>query len=99
MIPEQYQGLGMPNFASISLALKLSYLQCNWGFSASHSNALMVGYDTFIIEVGLYGDTVCVDSLTGGERLCHDWVSTQRPVLSPHLKAALNKIKVLPHFK
>jgi hypothetical protein len=42
---------------------------------------------------------VCVDSLTGGESLCHDWVSTQRPVLSPHLEAALNKIKVLPHVK
>ena len=42
---------------------------------------------------------MCVDLLTGGESLCHDWVSTQRPVLSPHLEAALNKIKVLPHVK
>jgi hypothetical protein len=28
---------------------------------------------------------VCVDLLTGGESLCHDGVSTHRPVLSPHL--------------
>ena len=48
----------MPNFALISLALKLLYLQCNWGFGAPHSNALMIGYESFIIEVGLYGDTM-----------------------------------------
>jgi hypothetical protein len=59
MIPEQYQGLGMPNFALIyPLASKLSYLQCNWGFGAPHSNALMIGYESFIIEVGLCGDTM-----------------------------------------
>ncbi len=58
MIPEQYQGLDMPNFALIPLASKLSYLQCNWGFGAPHSNALMIGYESFIIEVGLYGDTM-----------------------------------------
>ncbi len=39
---------------------------------------------------------VCVDSLTGSESLCHDGVSTHGPVLSPHLEAALTKIKVLP---
>jgi hypothetical protein len=39
---------------------------------------------------------VCVYSLTGCESLCHDGVSTHRPVLSPNLEAALNKIKVLP---
>jgi hypothetical protein len=39
---------------------------------------------------------VCVDSLTVGESLCHDWVSTHRPVLFPHLEAALTQIKVPP---
>jgi hypothetical protein len=58
IILEQYQGLGMPNFALISLASKLLYLQCNWGFGAPHSNALMIGYESFIIEVGLYGNTM-----------------------------------------
>jgi hypothetical protein len=48
----------MPNFALLSLTLKLLYLQCNWGFGAPHSNALMIGYESFIIEVGLYGDTM-----------------------------------------
>ncbi len=32
---------------------------------------------------------------TGCESLCHDGVSTHRPVLSPNLEAAFNKIKVL----
>ena len=58
LIPECYQGLGMINFALITLTLKLSYLQCNWGFSAPHSNALMIGYESFIIEIGLYGNTM-----------------------------------------
>jgi hypothetical protein len=39
--------------------------------------------------------SVCVDSLTGVESLCHDGVSTHGPVFSPHLEAALNKIIVL----
>jgi hypothetical protein len=38
---------------------------------------------------------MCVDLLTDGESLCHDAVSTHRPVLSPHLEVALNKIKFL----
>ncbi len=58
LIPECYQGLGMANFALVFLALKLSCLQCNWGFGASHSNALMIGYESFIIEVGLHGNTM-----------------------------------------
>jgi hypothetical protein len=70
MIPEQYQGLGMPNFALISLALKLLYLQCNWGFGAPHTNALMIGYESFIIEVGLHGDAM------GYEYKFHSFLAT-----------------------
>ena len=70
MIPEQYQGLGMTNFALISLASKLSYLQCNWGFGAPHSNALMIGYESFIIEVDVYGDTM------GYEYKTHSFLAT-----------------------
>ena len=60
----------MPNFALISLALKLSYLQCYWGFGAPHSNALMIGYESFIIEVGLYGNTM------GYEYKTHSFLAT-----------------------
>ncbi len=55
LIPEHYQGLGIANYA----LSKLSYLQCNYGFEASHSNALMIGYKSFMVEVGfLYGNTM-----------------------------------------
>ena len=60
----------MPNFALISLASKLLYLQCNWGFGAPHSNALMIGYESFIIEVGLYGNTM------GYEYKTHSFLAT-----------------------
>ncbi len=60
----------MTNFALISLASKLSYLQCNWGFGAPHSNALMIGYESFIIEVDVYGDTM------GYEYKTHSFLAT-----------------------
>jgi hypothetical protein len=48
----------MVNYALVSLASKLSYLQFNWGFEAPHSNALMTRYESFMVEVGLYGNTM-----------------------------------------
>ncbi len=70
IIPEQYQGLGMPNFALISLASKILYLLFNWGFGAPHSNALMIGYKSFIVVVGLYDDTM------GYEYKTHSFLAT-----------------------
>ena len=55
-LPERYQGLGMPNMPLLSLQEKISFLQGNWGFPGqSHSNALAMAYENFLIEVGLYG--------------------------------------------
>jgi hypothetical protein len=48
----------MANYALVSLASKLSFLQCNWGFSATHSTAMMMGYESFMVDVGLYGITM-----------------------------------------
>jgi hypothetical protein len=48
----------MENYTLVSLTSKLSYLQCDWGFEAPHSNALMPGYESFMVEVGLYGNTM-----------------------------------------
>jgi len=56
-IPEQYQGLGMANCTLVSLLLKLSFIQSNWGFDVAHLKAMMMGYESFMIEVGLYGNT------------------------------------------
>jgi hypothetical protein len=58
LVPEQYQGLGMANYALVSLASKLSFLQFILGFKAPHSSALMMVYKSFMIEVGFYGNTM-----------------------------------------
>jgi hypothetical protein len=57
IIPEQYQGLGMANYVLVSFFVKLSFIQCNWGFEIAHLKAMMMGYESFMIEVGLYGNT------------------------------------------
>jgi hypothetical protein len=54
-LPEQYQGLGMPNILLAALAEKLSFLVSNWGFHGqAHSDSLVIAYDNFLMEVGLY---------------------------------------------
>jgi hypothetical protein len=45
----------MPNFALVSLASKLTFIQQAWGFESVDSKALMMGYESFLVEVGLYG--------------------------------------------
>jgi hypothetical protein len=64
LIPERYQGLGLPNYALISLASKLSLTQCGWGFDNVDARAIMSGYQSFMIEVGLYGNTMDHDYKT-----------------------------------
>ncbi len=58
LFPESYQGLGMANYALVSLASKLSFLQCSLGFDTIHSKTIMIGYESFMVEVGLYGNTM-----------------------------------------
>ncbi len=48
----------MANYALVSLLAKLSFIQCKWGFDVAHSKAMMMGYESFMIEVGLYGNTM-----------------------------------------
>jgi hypothetical protein len=49
--------MGLPNYALISLASKLSLIQRGWGFDNVDARAVMIGYESFIMEVGLYGNT------------------------------------------
>ena len=58
VIPEWYQGLGLPNFALVSLSSKLSFIQRTWGFTEVDSRSLMMGYESFMIEIGVYGNTM-----------------------------------------
>jgi hypothetical protein len=50
----------MANYALVSLLLKLLPIQCNWGFDVAHSKAMMMD-ESFMIEVGLYGNTMDYD--------------------------------------
>jgi hypothetical protein len=57
-IPERYKGLGMANYALVSLALKLSLFQFNWGFATTQLTTMMMGYESFMVKVGSYGNTM-----------------------------------------
>jgi hypothetical protein len=55
-LPKKYQGLAMPNVPLVALTEKVSFLLGNWGFTGqAHSNALVMAFDNFPIEMGLYG--------------------------------------------
>jgi hypothetical protein len=54
----------MVNYVLVSLASILSFLQINRGFKSPHSSALMMGYTSFMIEVGLYGNAMDYDYKT-----------------------------------
>ena len=55
-LPEMYQGLGLPNFLLVALSSKISFLLGNWGFHGqAHNNCLVMAFDSFLVEVGLYG--------------------------------------------
>jgi hypothetical protein len=60
-LPEAYQGIGLPNFAFHSLAAKLHLIQCIWGFINVASKSLIMGYESFFMNVGMYGNTLDLD--------------------------------------
>jgi hypothetical protein len=55
-LPEAYQGVGFPNFALLSLSLKLQLIQCIWGFNDAASVSLFMGYESFLMDLGMYGN-------------------------------------------
>ncbi len=57
-LPEAYQGISLPNFSLHLLAAKLQLIQCLWGFSNAALLSLTMGYKSFLMEVGLYGNTL-----------------------------------------
>ena len=60
-LPKSYQGIGMPNFALHSLASKLQLIQCIWGFNDATSCSMLMGYESFLMEIGMYGHTLAYD--------------------------------------
>jgi hypothetical protein len=56
MIPEKYQGIGLPYFSLVSLASKLQFIQCIWDFKDAASISLRMGYESFVMDIGMYGN-------------------------------------------
>ena len=55
-LPIKYQGLGLPDFVSLSCAAKVSFMLRHWGFDDAAGKAMMQAYEAFVMESGLYGD-------------------------------------------
>jgi len=61
ILPERFQGLGMPNFVVVAFAAKVFFLQCHWGFEGAPAETMLWCYENFLIEVGLYGNIFSQD--------------------------------------
>ena len=61
MLPERFQGLGLPNFVVVCLAAKIFFLQQHLGFDDAAGQMMQQAYEAFLMEVGLYGDVLSLD--------------------------------------
>ena len=61
MLPERFQGLGMPNFVVECLAAKIFFLQRHLGFDDAAGMMMQQAWEAFLVEVGLYGDVLTLD--------------------------------------
>ena len=60
-LPECFQGIGLPNFSLVSLSSKLQLLQCIWGFKDAASMSLRMGYESFVMDIGMYGNALTLN--------------------------------------
>ena len=58
MLPEKYHGLGLPNFAILSLSGKIHILHEHFGFKNALGEMMHQAYEALVIEVGAYGNTL-----------------------------------------
>ena len=56
MLPEYFQGLGLPDFVVLAFACKVFFLQCHWGFEGATARMVMLTFESFMLEVGLYSN-------------------------------------------
>ena len=64
MLGERFGGLGLPNFVVLAFACKVYFLQSNWGFENAVSSMLLHCYESFLVEIGLYGNIFSEDFST-----------------------------------
>ena len=58
---ERFQGLGLPDFVVLAFSCKIFFLQCHCGFKGATTRMVMSTFETFMLEVGLYGDIFTKD--------------------------------------
>ena len=79
MLPPRFQGLGLPNWNVKALGAKMHFLQCTWGLNGAASNMMRHNYETFLLEVGVYGNvfsakySVFCDLIEDGTWFKHLW--------------------------
>lgn len=56
MLPEMFQGLGLPNMNLRMLGAKIHFLHCTWGFTGAAADLLTFSFESFMVEVGIYGN-------------------------------------------
>ena len=61
MLPEWFQGLGLPNFVVLCLAEKIFFMQCHLDFEEAVGEMMLQAYEAFHIEVRLYGGVLTRD--------------------------------------
>jgi hypothetical protein len=106
-LPKPYQGISLPNFALLSLASKLALIQCIWGFKDAVLMPLPMGYESFVMDIGMYGNALSLNydrfsilATNGTWFKTHGSSSTnsrQLLCLAPTLKSTLSET-VIDHF-
>jgi hypothetical protein len=78
-------------FTSFYINIVVLGLGVGVGLGLGVGMGMGVGVGEVWVWVWVLGVGVCVNSASTVLSLCHDWVSTQRPVLPAPLGAAINK--------
>jgi hypothetical protein len=53
-LPKAYQDIGLPNFELHFLNSKLQLIQCIWGFNDAAYCSMLMGYELFLMDIGMY---------------------------------------------
>jgi hypothetical protein len=72
-LPQQYQGLGLPQMSLEKLAVSLHYLQRHWGTQQSTGKFLRCVFELCQLETGLAGNFLNRDYNTYGCLATHSW--------------------------
>ncbi len=88
-LPEAFQGIGLPNFALLSLASKLQLIQCIWGFKDKVLMSHQMGYKSFVMDIGMSGNALSLNYK------CFSILATNHGTWFKNVWELLNKFKTI----